>query len=159
MLALLQLDNYFVEELSFILSPKLGKVKGKPPKGTSVEFEIRRKDKEPRFLVSMFIKLSNVGSSGKNAYDITLKIHGFFSFKPGVDKETMGRMITFNGLAILYGVARGVVAQMTANGPQGKYILPAVDFVSLIKSRFEKPKKKKIGKGKKKKVSKTKSEI
>ena len=159
MLAPMQLDNYFVEELSFTSSPELSKAKRKPTEGMSIAFDIRRKGKEPIFLLSMFIKLPDVGLPKKNMYNILLKIHGFFSFKPDIDEKTIERMISFNGLAILYGVARGVVAQVTANGPHGKYILPAVDFVAVIKSQLKETKRKKIKKTKKKKVSKTKSKV
>ena len=38
-------------------------------------------------------------------------------------------MIGLNGPAILYGVARGVVAQATANCRYGKFVLPAMNFV------------------------------
>jgi preprotein translocase subunit SecB len=52
-------------------------------------------------------------------------------------------MIGLNGLSILYGVARGVVAQATANCPHGKFILPSVNFIELMKSKAKESRTKK----------------
>jgi hypothetical protein len=45
------------------------------------------------------------------------------------------KMIPLNGLAILYGIARGVVAQATANSSNEKFILPTVNLVEATRNR------------------------
>ena len=68
-------------------------------------------------------------------YQIAFKISGFFSFPPDTEEETIQKMVGLNALAVLYGIARGVVAQVTANGPHGKFILPTVNFVEMLKKK------------------------
>jgi len=50
-------------------------------------------------------------------------------------------MIGLNGLVILYGTARGIVAQATANCLHGKFILPSVNFVELVKKKAQSARK------------------
>lgn len=135
MQALLNINDYVVEELT---------VKGndtykKPPKELQVQIDIafnaKRKGKEPLFMITMIIELNKSKQAfANNAYYVYLKINGFFGFPKETDEETMQKMISLNGLVMLYGIARGVVAQVTANGAHGKFVLPAVNFVELIKN-------------------------
>ena len=136
MQALLNINDYVVEELT---------VKGnsdyqKPAKvlegQIDIDFNAKRKDKEPLFMITMFIELNKSKQAfANNPYYVYLKINGFFGFPKGTDEETMQKMISLNGLVMLYGVARGVIAQVTANGAHGKFVLPAVNFIELIKER------------------------
>ncbi|NOY64146.1 MAG: hypothetical protein GXO97_01905, partial [Nitrospirae bacterium] len=66
-----------------------------------------------------------------------LKLNGFFSFPEGTEEETIKKMIGLNGLVILYGTARGIVAQATANCLHGKFILPSVNFIELVKKKAQ----------------------
>ncbi len=67
-----------------------------------------------------------------------LRITGFFSFAKGTDEQMIEKMIPLNGLAILYGIARGVVAQATANSMHEKFILPTVNLVEATKEQVGK---------------------
>jgi len=44
-------------------------------------------------------------------------------------------MIAPNGLAILYGIARGTVTHMTGCSRFGKIVLPSVNFIELIRRK------------------------
>ncbi|MDD5706586.1 MAG: hypothetical protein PHR35_11720, partial [Kiritimatiellae bacterium] len=41
--------------------------------------------------------------------------------------------LQLNGAAILYGLLRGHVAQITAQGPHGQFLLPTLNFLELQK--------------------------
>ncbi len=61
---------------------------------------------------------------------ITLK--GLFSLPNDTPEEDVQALVPLNGLAILYGIARGMVAQATGPTLHGALWLPAVSFVDLI---------------------------
>lgn len=46
-------------------------------------------------------------------------------------------MIAPNGLSMLYGVARGVVANATAMSWHGKFVLPSLNLIEIIKRKSE----------------------
>jgi preprotein translocase subunit SecB len=143
MLALLNFDEYFVEEVYVKANPKFEK-KDWNEGAIAISFDIKRKEMEPNFMIPMAIKLNHAKKDSLNApYQIILRITGFFSFPKGTDEETIHKMIGLNGLSILYGVARGVVAQATANCPHGKFILPSVNFIELMKSKAKESRTKK----------------
>lgn len=134
MQAQLNINDYVVEELTV----KGNDVYQKPAKEQQVQidiaFNIKRKGKEPLFMIAMTIELNKSKQAfATNAYYVYLKINGFFGFPKDTPEEMIQKMIGLNGVVMLFGVARGVVAQATANGAHGKFVLPAVNFVELIK--------------------------
>ena len=144
MQSLLNIDEYFVEEILVKTNADFKKQK----RGERGELEekgeikttvnIKRRGNEPIFMIRMVIKVNNTKKSFVNAkYQILLDIKGFFSFAKNTDEETISKMIHINGSTILYGVARGVIAQITANCEYGKFILPAMNLLAAIKKSKE----------------------
>ncbi|GBD99038.1 protein-export protein SecB [bacterium BMS3Abin07] len=139
--ALLDIDEYFVEELTVKSNPQYVKEASEGGE-VGISFDIKRKGKEPLFMISMSIKINKSKETFSLVpYRLSLKINGFFSFPEGTDEETIKKMIGLNGLVILYGIARGVVAQATANCLHGKFILPSMNFVELVKKKAHPSKK------------------
>lgn len=140
MQSLLNINDYFVEELQVKANPEYKKnIEDKGEIKTSLEF--KRKGKELFFMVQMKIELNRSKEAFLVApYYIYLDITGFFSFTDGTDEETVKKMIGLNAPVILYGVARGVVAQATANFRYGKFILPTVNFVDALRVQAQKSK-------------------
>ncbi len=133
--ALLNFDDYFVEEITVKSNPDY-KPKDKVSGESSISFEIKQKGSELFFMMPMTIEVNKTKKAFSAApYYIYLKISGFFSFPEGTDEETIRKMIGLNGLVMLYGAARGVVAQVTANCPHGKFVLPSRNFVELVKAK------------------------
>jgi preprotein translocase subunit SecB len=151
MQSLLNINDYFVEELRV-------KTNVAHKEGTSAEegaletsVGIKRKGKEPHFMIQMKIELNrDKADFDKARYYVYLDISGFFNFAEGTDEETIRKMIGLNGPAILYGVARGVVAQATANCQHGKFVLPAMNFVKALRRKQPPGKGRKNGKAKEK---------
>lgn len=136
MQALLDINDYFVDELSVRTNHDFSK-KDQSSGEIKVDFDIKRNNTSPlEFMIPMTIAVNNNESSFAVAeYQISLKITGFFGFAEGADEETVNRMIGPSGLAILYGVARGVVAQATGNCWHGKFILPSMNFVEMLRDK------------------------
>ena len=134
MQAQLNINDYVVEELTVRGNADYKKTEKAHEGQIDIAFNAKRKDKEPLFMITMLIELNKSKQDfANNAYYVFIKINGFFGFPKDTGEETMQKMISLNGLVMLYGMARGVVAQATANGAHGKFILPAVNFIELIK--------------------------
>ncbi len=148
MQAQLNIADYVVEELTLKGNADYHKTAKEEKGEINIGFNIKRKGKGPLFMVTMVIELNKSKQIfAIGPYYVFIKISGFFEFVKGTDEETMQKMIGLNGLVMLYGVARGVVAQITANGAHGKFVLPSVNFVELIKnsrSAESEPKKKRV---------------
>lgn len=142
MSAQLNIEEYFVDEL--IVRTNTAYAPGKKPiDDVDVAFHVRRKGQEPLFMISMAIELNKAKKSfAASPYYVAVKLSGFFSFQEGTDEDTIQNMLGLNALAILYGVARGVVGQATASGIFGKCVLPSVNFVELVKKQTGKKSKK-----------------
>ena len=105
-----------------------------------VDFDIKRNDENPlEFLVGLLIEMNKDEIDYQQAeYRIILSIKGFFSFADGTEEVTINRMIAPSGLSILYGVARGVVSNITGSCRNGKFVLPSLNFVEIIKDKLKK---------------------
>lgn len=135
MQAQLNITDYIVDELTVRGNDNYQKPEREKEGEINIGFTVKRKGKEPLFMLTMTIELNKSKQAfTANPYYVFLKIRGFFEFVKETDEETMQKMIGLNGLAMLYGIARGVVAQATANGAHDKFILPSMNFVELIKN-------------------------
>jgi preprotein translocase subunit SecB len=137
MLAQLNLDEYFVDEIS--VKANTNYIEDEVVSGAikEPEFFIQRNSENGlKFLVSMTIDVNREREDFEATnYQIHVKINGFFSFVEGTDEEMINKMIAPSGLSILYGVARGVVAQFTANCRYGKFLLPSLNISAILKAK------------------------
>lgn len=101
-----------------------------------VEVDILRAEDEARFMVPFSVRINQKSAEfSRRGYALDIKLVGYFSFDPGTDEEAMGRLITINAPAILYGVARGIAAQAFALTNAGRMLLPSVNFVEIMDRR------------------------
>lgn len=136
MQSLLNIDDFVVEDFSITTNPDYTRPEKEESDDIGISFDIKRKGNEPFFMLTLQIDLNK----SKKAYTcvpyrIALKMSGFFSFAEGTEEEAMNKMIGLNGLSILYGIARGTVAQFTATCSHGKFVLPSMNFVELLKKK------------------------
>jgi preprotein translocase subunit SecB len=145
MQALLNIDEYFVEEVRVRTNPDYVESGREQRAGQiKVALSIKKKGAEPEFMISMKLEVNKAKRAFEvSPYHVFLDIAGYFSFQEGTDQDTMDKMIGFNGPAVLYGVARGIVSQMTANCRHGKFVLPTVNFVELLKKQSDEKRQKK----------------
>lgn len=139
MISPLQLNNYFVKELSYRSNstykaePEVrneGKIHCSVESGMGV-------NAPDHFMVALVITVEpSAVTPALDPYHISMRIEGYFSFNPGADipQPEKERMVSLNGCSILMGLARGLVAQATGVSEFGKYLLPAVNFVELFKT-------------------------
>ena len=136
MLAQLNLNDYFIDEFAFAANRE--REAGGTSTGTiDIDFDINRSSENPMdFMIAMVIDINRRDEDFERGdYRIHLKLSGYFSFNEGVSEELINGMIAHNGLSILYGVARGTVADATATSWNGKFVLPAVNFIELVRQK------------------------
>ena len=142
MQALLNFEEYIVDDLSVRTNTdfKLRKGPGKPVEmrgQVKIQFDIKqRKGNDTAYMIPLTIEVNeSQDHPASSPYYVFVAIRGFFSFNKREDPETTAKMISLNGLSMLYGVARGIVGQATAACPHGKFILPSMNFVELLKRK------------------------
>ena len=140
----LQLEDYIVSDLRFSSNYKMSKgATGPLPSTTKVDFDVKKHSTDPNiFLIDMVVDL-NKGLSPQefDKYQIHLHLLGQFRFTRPLPEEAKSKMIYTNGSSILYGVARSIVAQITGSFGDRKFILPAVNILSVLKDKFAAPSK------------------
>ena len=146
--ARLDITEYFVRELIVRENPAY-KAKESYEGEVKISYNIKRKGPELLFRIDM---TAQVGSPKKMAsaypYYSSISLTGLFKFLEETDEDTIAKMIHLNGLSILYGIARGIVSQATSTCTYGKYILPTINFIEVIKRQSTKKALKKKSKKK-----------
>ncbi|MDA2911772.1 hypothetical protein MYX04_12695 [Nitrospiraceae bacterium AH_259_D15_M11_P09] len=142
MIAPLQLKSYIVKELSYKLNtdcrPKAGETLESV---VGVGFDIKgHKTEKGRYLMSMVIDVNkNPTIFKRNPYQISMRLFGKFMLEKDVDEQTGTKLLFNNGSSILYGIARGAVANITGSLGTVRYILPTVNLLAAIERKFAKP--------------------
>lgn len=150
----LEIENYIIDEIFVKANPKFNN--SRPSKiGINTRSEIRqKKDNSLGFLICIVINIGDTTPEAtNNPYNLKMAIRGYFNFIEGTATELVDKMLVNNGLSILYGIGRGIIAQVTANGPHGKFILPVANLThSLDHGRSQKSAtaKKRLSRNKKK---------
>jgi preprotein translocase subunit SecB len=73
-------------------------------------------------------------------YFIRLELIGIFEHCPlgkTDDAKQFVQAITFSGLAILYGVMRSLVSNITSQCYHGRFILPTINFIEDLKKKHK----------------------
>lgn len=145
MFANLSLDNYFFPEVVVKANPDFNsRVKNRVAE-IGIERSIRRHQSNPaKYLVEL--RITVFPGAGKNKRrcpiiaDVTARGHFRFIKLPKTEEE-IAKFIMLNAVAILYGLIRAQVAQISSIGPHGRFVLPTVDFIEMLKKvhRGEQP--------------------
>ncbi len=138
LLASLQLDRYLVADLAFKCNAMAVTKKDKLATPTiGINFDVKENTEDTNlFLLDMIIDV-NEGQEFMRfeTYQIHLHIMGWFYFTAKLNQETKAKMLATNASAMLYGVARTVVANLTGSlGPE-RHILPALNLLAVIKAK------------------------
>lgn len=135
MQSLLNIDDYFIKEIKIKENPEYKKEE-RYKSNIKTTLNFKRKARELLFAIHMKIELNKTEEkSSAPPYNIYIDLIGFFSFAEDIDEETAKRMIAINGPVILYGVARGIIANATANFKYGKFVLPTVNFLKMLEHK------------------------
>ncbi len=134
----LQLDRYFIDEISVRVNPAYDR------SVTAFEGDLdvfpqhlrRGGDDDRHQLILSVAFLPREGAETQLPYHVEMKGRAFFHFDdadlPDVEKS---RMIKLNGASILFGLLRAEVAHVTALGRYGPMLLPAVNLMEAFRAR------------------------
>jgi preprotein translocase subunit SecB len=135
----LQLNSYCIDQLRVEANPKYD---GRQVRTGTIAVDpqhlLSAKDSEKHQLV-LSVTFGCVKNDPKGA-PYTGKIVGraFFRLVPSdLSEQDRASLVLLNGSAILFGLLRAQVAQVTALGPNGTFLLPPVNLVEAFRARLE----------------------
>lgn len=134
MSAPLHLESYFVEQLEYLARPDFDR--GKPAEETrTIDWQVlQHKESKDRFMLKLRVELSGDGTRNARCR-VLVGLVGFFLVEAECKGQQRADMLNLNAPSILYGIARQLVTDTTANGPWGKVFLPTADFVELARDK------------------------
>ena len=135
MKARLQLREYWVEDFQWRPAkelPEASEVRaGALP---TVRVDVYQPEGNSEYFVRLEVWLSAGRATKANEpYQFRLRVVGQFYFLEGTPQELQEWMIYANGASILYGIARTMLAEGTSSGRAGRYILPSINFIEVLK--------------------------
>lgn len=137
----LQLDKYFIDELHVTAIDRAPTDPAGDRGLINVSFNIMEHTRlRGKYRLSLRIDYSSPSDEAQSPYEIHACIQGVFSFPTmkRVGKRAIGTL-AYNGSAILYGLLRGHVAQITGLGIHGPFLLPTVNLMETLRKGTESP--------------------
>jgi preprotein translocase subunit SecB len=132
----LEIDNYYVEELLVKSNSSYEYDPESLPGGIEpdINFDFYRKDEaDPRFLVKFRVELGE--GDAQLPYHIRLLLFASFDASNDANQTLIDQLVATNAAPILYGIARGIVGQTTAQAVHGRFVLPTVNFIELMNEK------------------------
>ena len=131
-LSSLQLETYFLKELSYFLKDSLDAVPDKKTDAKTVDLDISDLTvpldaKGYKWRCELTIQAKN--SEEKHFYDFKIVMIGFFAVDSKVEPERAKLIAETNAPAVLYSTSREIVATVTRRSPYPATLLPAVTFL------------------------------
>lgn len=133
----LQLREYFIESLHLDANPDYHAVAGTTYESKlGVDFDFKRNEDAPIFRVDLDVRINPTDESYARApYRIRIKTQTILEFDESFPEADIPKLLGPNGLAMAYSIARGILGQATGTALHGKFILPTVNFVELLKAK------------------------
>ena len=128
----LQLQDYFVAEFHFSLNSKYDVSKGLEKKLEEMEATPqchRHTDNPLKWTVELELKYQPAAETN-TPYIFSLTLVGYFEVSKTFDPNVVERLVHTNGPSVLYSIARELVREQTARGPDGPFILPTASFLT-----------------------------
>ena len=69
--------------------------------------------------------------------EVSIITWGIFSLDPNTDEDLKNRLIPYNCLAILHGIARGVLTSATGACGGGPFLLPVLNYVEMVERKMQ----------------------
>jgi preprotein translocase subunit SecB len=133
----LRLEDYYIEALKVRANDAFDRKAGR------IEYDIvpkaqffTLKDNPNRH--QLFLALDTKGKPGKprlNPYQIHISARAFFETDDGLPQEDKDRLILLNGSAILVGLLRAHIAQVTALSRYSTLLLEPINLVEALKPK------------------------
>lgn len=129
-----QLEHYLLDAVNVATNLAYDKTLPEQSLGVQATLGIATHPTDPkRFMLVLSIA---VGADKENqqkapAYAVSISGRAFFAFAEPPNKDEAEKFLSLQGASILYGLLRGQVSQITAQGPHGQMLLPSLNFQEL----------------------------
>jgi preprotein translocase subunit SecB len=135
----LQYKNYAVDKISVESNPAFKQSPSNSIDNLDIDFNVLTKGKEQSFLIELILNINKSTKAFTNSrYRISLKLLSIFEFSANTPRSEIDKLLVPNGLAMSYSTSRGIIGELTGNSINGKYVLPTVNFIELIKNKSRK---------------------
>lgn len=129
----LQLEAYFLKDLSFSLTNDLKKLSSEKTEFEGLDISINDTttsiDKDSRKWNSEVVVEAKSKSKTKVPYIFKVVMVGFFSIDPKYPEERAQMLAETNAPAILYSSIREVIFNLTSRSPYPNLLLPSITFL------------------------------
>jgi len=107
------------------------------------EFDVLKANDKLLFRVPLAFNIcAKAGNNGCRIKRLDMKVEGIFVLPEDLSEDMVQKLVPFNCLAILYSLSRGLILSITGNIPGGSFLLPTLDFTSIIREKIQKEKAK-----------------
>lgn len=130
----LQLDTYFLKEISYSLNDNLDSIPEKitvfEPIGLEITDHTNPLDIDPQaWRCELTIESSGEEANKNPFYKFKIVMVGFFKVNPNLPSEQARILAETNCPAVLYSTSREVIATITRRSPYPVILLPLVTFI------------------------------
>lgn len=137
----LQLEGYFLKELSYSIADPLEGLPQRVDDSLSVELSVSDVTQplgpDQR---SWRCELSVATAEDDQRYEFRITMVGFFKVHPDLDSKLIPQIAEANCPAVLYSTCREIVATITRRSPYPATLLPVVTFIKGPTEKTAKPK-------------------
>ena len=146
----LQLETYFLKEISYAVKNNLDTIPDKVSEINPVGLEVSDlttpiEETENGWRCELIIKSSDDENEGNPFYNFKIVMVGFFKVNSKLPTESAQALAESNCPAVLYSTSREIIATVTRRSPYPAVLLPLVTFVKISEKpkTTKKPSKKK----------------
>ncbi|MDA8432830.1 MAG: protein-export chaperone SecB [Nitrospiraceae bacterium] len=124
----MQLKDYFLDKVHFEAIPAVD-FENRDEDVVALSVDVgRNKDNNKEFFLALNIKINADRESKKKwLYRCEMSIFGLFDVANGIQEADALKMIGPLGITNLYGIARGVLGQLSGLSPYNKIVLPTIN--------------------------------
>ena len=97
------------------------------------DFDLYEMEDAGSYLHSLSVEcIPRAGDVPRRFNRVSIVLWGSFSFDPDADQDLRDQLIPHNCIAILHGIARGLVSSATGSCAGGPFLLPIVNYMEMI---------------------------
>lgn len=136
-----QLERYLLDAVAVVANPTYDNKLSEQSVHIESTIGFAQNQTDPnRFMLVLSIAIGPDKEKPQQApaYNVNVTGRAFYTFQEPHTREEVDKFLNLHGAAILYGLLRGQVAQITALGPHGQMLMPSLDFVEIQKQNAAK---------------------
>jgi preprotein translocase subunit SecB len=138
----LQLETYFLKELSYSLADDLADIPESIAEINPVSLKIsdltnQIEDGQPKWRCELTVESAETEREKLSFYKFKIVMVGFFQVNPMLSPDEAKTLAESNCPAVLYSTSREIIATITRRSPYPAVLLPLVTFVKFAESLNE----------------------